>query len=192
MNAAEGCIRELKRGTSRKMLKTGSPKTLWDHCIELEGYIRLCTVNDIYETHGETPETIMTGNTANIGHICKFGWPDNKMTLGRYLGPALDVGSALTAKILQSNGTFACQSTFRHLTDEETHCTIHACMRSEFDASIGDILGRPARENDFPAKDLTPDHDHYDPRDYDPDVDPLSSYHGQTIVPQTLRERQNH
>ena len=35
MNAAEGCIRELKWGSSRKMLKTGSPKTLWDHCIEL-------------------------------------------------------------------------------------------------------------------------------------------------------------
>ena len=73
MNAAEGCIRELKRGTSRKMLKTGSPKTLWDHCLELEGYIRSCTLNDIYETHGETPETVMTGNTANISHICEFG-----------------------------------------------------------------------------------------------------------------------
>ena len=93
MNAAEGCIRELKRGSSRKMLKTGSPKTLWDHCIELEGLIRSCTVNDIYETNGETPETIMTGNTADISHICEFGWydwvmfrdnapsfPDNKMT----------------------------------------------------------------------------------------------------------------
>ncbi len=29
--AAEGCIRELKLGTSQKMIKTGSPKTLWDH-----------------------------------------------------------------------------------------------------------------------------------------------------------------
>ena len=34
--AAEGCIRELKWGVSRKMIKTGSPRTLWDHCIELE------------------------------------------------------------------------------------------------------------------------------------------------------------
>jgi hypothetical protein len=30
--AAEGCIRELKRGVTRKMVKTGSPKPLWDHC----------------------------------------------------------------------------------------------------------------------------------------------------------------
>ncbi len=33
--AAEGCIRELKCGVSRKMIKTGSPRVLWDHCIEL-------------------------------------------------------------------------------------------------------------------------------------------------------------
>jgi hypothetical protein len=37
--AAEGCIRELKRGVTRKMVKTGSPKPLWDHCIELEAAI---------------------------------------------------------------------------------------------------------------------------------------------------------
>jgi hypothetical protein len=53
--AAEGCIRELKRGVSRKMLKTGSPKRLWDHCIELEGLIRSHTANDIYSTGGEVP-----------------------------------------------------------------------------------------------------------------------------------------
>jgi hypothetical protein len=56
-NAAEGCIRELKRGVSRKMMKTGSPKFLWDHCIELEALIRSNTSNDIYMTSGEVPET---------------------------------------------------------------------------------------------------------------------------------------
>ncbi len=32
---AEGCIREMKWGVSHKMVKTGSPRVLWDHCIEL-------------------------------------------------------------------------------------------------------------------------------------------------------------
>jgi hypothetical protein len=71
--AAEGCIHELKRGSSRKMIKTGSPKCLWDHCLELEAYVRSCTSNDIYMTAGQVPETIMTGNTANISHIAEFG-----------------------------------------------------------------------------------------------------------------------
>ncbi len=39
--AAEGCIRELKRGSSRKMIKTRSPKCLWGHCLELEAYLLL-------------------------------------------------------------------------------------------------------------------------------------------------------
>ncbi len=37
--AAEGCIHKLKRGVSHKMIMTGSPWVLWDHCIELEALI---------------------------------------------------------------------------------------------------------------------------------------------------------
>ena len=131
-NAAEGCIRKLKRGASRKMMKTGSPKVLWDHCIELEALIRSNTSNDIFMTSGEVPETIMTGSTADISHICEFAWydwvmfrdniptfPDDRLILGRYLGPAIDIGSALTAKILKSNGQVVYRSTLRHLNDDE-------------------------------------------------------------------------
>ena len=74
--AAEGYIRELKRGVSHKMIKTGSPRVLWDHCIELEALIRSSTSNNVYMTNGKVPETIMTGSTANISHICKFAWYD--------------------------------------------------------------------------------------------------------------------
>ncbi len=74
--AAEGCIRKLKRGVSRKMIKTSSPRVLWDHCSELEALIHLSTSNDIYITNGKVPETKLTGSTANISHICEFGWYD--------------------------------------------------------------------------------------------------------------------
>jgi hypothetical protein len=99
--AAEGCIRELKCGVSLEMIKTGSPRVLWDHCIELEVLIRSLTSNNVYMTNGKVPETIMTGSTADIGHICEFGWYDwvmfrdnvptfldVKLTLGQYLGLA--------------------------------------------------------------------------------------------------------
>ena len=58
------------------MIKTGLPKALWDHCLELEALIRSCRCNDIYMTNGETPETIMSGSTANISYISEFGWYD--------------------------------------------------------------------------------------------------------------------
>jgi hypothetical protein len=69
MQAAEGAIRELKRGVSRKMIWMGSPKTLWDHCLELEALICSNSANGIYETNVQVPETMRTGSTANISHI---------------------------------------------------------------------------------------------------------------------------
>jgi hypothetical protein len=60
--AAEGCIHKLKRGVSHKMMKTGSPKVLWYHCIELEALVCSNTSNDIYMTNGEVPETATYAN----------------------------------------------------------------------------------------------------------------------------------
>jgi hypothetical protein len=117
--AAEGCIHKLKRGVSCRMIKTGAPKCLWDHCIELEGLTRSHTTNDIYATGGEVPETMMKGGTADISQIWEFAWydwvmfcnpvntiafPDKRLTLGRYLGSAINIGWALMAKILKQNG----------------------------------------------------------------------------------------
>ena len=70
--AAEGCIHEIKRGSLHKMISTGSPKSLWDHCLELEALVRSCTCNDIYLTAGQVPETIMTGSTADNSHITEL------------------------------------------------------------------------------------------------------------------------
>jgi hypothetical protein len=58
------------------MIKTGSPRVLWDHCIELEALIRSLTSNNVHMKNGEVSETIVTGSTADISHICEFGWYD--------------------------------------------------------------------------------------------------------------------
>ncbi len=132
-------------------------------------------------TNGKVPET-MTGSTMDISHICKFGWydwvmfrdnvpmfPDVKLTLGQYLGPATNAGLALSAKILKSNGQTVCRSTLRHLNDEEIHYPIHQGMRRVFNESITHHLAPNAMEQDFPAEDLTPNYDFYD---HDHDLDP--------------------
>ena len=74
----------------------------------------------------------MTGQTADISQLFELGWyewvkyyesatsfPNDKMSLGRYLGPSIDIGPAMTAKILKSNGNTTHVSTYRALTDEE-------------------------------------------------------------------------
>jgi hypothetical protein len=176
--AAEGYFCELTRGSSRKMIETRSPKCLWDHCLELEAYVGSCTSNDIYMTADQVPEMIMRGNTADISHIAEFGWydwvmfrdnkpsyPDDKLILGGYLGPVIDTGSALMAKILKPKGVFVCRSTLRHLTDEELDSSVHKDMRQKFDVSIECHLGLAALPQDFPAEDLTLDPTYYDDTD---------------------------
>jgi hypothetical protein len=70
MNRAEGTIRELKRATRRAMLKAQTPKRLWDYCIELQAKIQSNTAHDITTLGGQTPETLMGGETADILDIC--------------------------------------------------------------------------------------------------------------------------
>jgi hypothetical protein len=140
-------------------------------------------------TAGQVPETIMTGSTADISHIAEFGWydwvmyrnnipsyPDDKLILGRYLGPATDIGSALTTKILQPNGQFVCRSTLRHLTDEELQSSVHLDKRRQFDESVATHFGPASTVQDFPAENLTPDPDHYD------DTDPIDPDHGDAEI----------
>jgi hypothetical protein len=101
-------------------------------------------------------------------------FPDVKLTLGQYLGPATDVGSSLTAKILKSNGQTVCRSTLWHLNNKEIHCPIHQEMHRVFNETITHHLGSNATEQDFPAEDLIPDYDFYDDdHDLDPDLDDL-------------------
>jgi hypothetical protein len=125
--------------------------------------------NDIFMTNGQVPETIMKGTTADISHIAEFGWndwvifcnnvptyQDDKVVLGRYLGPAIDMGSALTAKILKDNGQFVCCSTLRHLTYQELECSVHTVMRLHFDESVKTHLVPSATAADFPAMTIPP------------------------------------
>jgi hypothetical protein len=148
------------------MIKTGAPTCLWDHCIELESLICSHTANDIYTTGGEAPETIMKGGTADISQICKFAWydwvmfcdtvnkiafPEKRLTLGKYLGSAIDIGLALTAKILKKNGQYVCHSTLRHLMPEETLCAVQIAARLHFDNMIAKRIDPKSVPGDFPT-----------------------------------------
>ena len=63
-------------------------------------------------------------------------FPEDKMSLGRYLGPSLDIGPAMTAKILKRNGNTTHVSTYRALTDEEVASDLEAKDRKAFDETI--------------------------------------------------------
>ena len=130
--AAEGAIREVKRGAGRKMARKKSPASLWDHCLELEGFIRSNTALNNHELQGQVPETILSGQTADISPFVEHAWydwiywwdtrskmPEPREVLGRWLGPAIDIGPAMTSKILKENGQVIYSSTYRAITGNE-------------------------------------------------------------------------
>ena len=79
-------------------------------------------------THG----TKMSGEISDITTFYKFGWyqwvyfrdtsvpfPGKKLVLGRYCGPSIDVGPALTSNILRKNRQQVHRYTYRELTTDE-------------------------------------------------------------------------
>ena len=74
MQAAEGCTKQTKLVSSRSMIKSGSPKALWDHCIDLEELIRSHTALNIYGLECQVPEMVMYGKTGDISILCEFEW----------------------------------------------------------------------------------------------------------------------
>ncbi len=94
-----------------------------------------------------------------------------------YLGPATDVGSALTAKILKSNGQFVCRSTLQHLTDDKLQCQVHMETCRAFDVMIHETISPATMTQDFPVEDITPEYDAFDP-----DILDLNPDHGNIEV----------
>ena len=116
-NEAEQCIQELKKASACAMLKTGTPKRLWDDCIKFLAYILSNKFDVNADLKGKTPKNIVSGETADISKYSEFGWfdwimfrdttvsyPGSKPKFGQYCGPAYDIGPAMTANILKGNG----------------------------------------------------------------------------------------
>ena len=136
------------------MVKSGAPRRLWDHCLELEALIRSNTALDIYELKGQVPETVMSRETSDISPFVELEWYQwlmfrdtgvsylhDQEVLGMYLGPSMDTGLAMTAQILKSNGWVVHQLTYRALTDDEVQDLHHVRKRTEFDAEVTKKLG---------------------------------------------------
>ena len=174
-NFSETGIKEFKTGVGRKMASSGCPKRLWDDCIELEQYIQSNTSNDRFQNDGEVPETLMSGQTPDISPFAELGWyewckfydqaasfPPSRMTLGRYLGPAIDVGTAMTAKILKANGQVVHRGTYRPLNEDELANEDEKRAREIFDKAVHARLGEAMTEQDLAENDIeTPTFERY-------------------------------
>jgi hypothetical protein len=120
------------------------------------------------------------GDTADISALALFGWfewvmfsdtsatyPDDKMILGRDLGPAVDVGPAMTRKVIKANGQVVYRSTVGSLMPNELTDEKHKAEREKFTTSLNKALGDSFKLEDFASdpelEDLgTPIYEPYD------------------------------
>ena len=68
-------------------------------------------------------------------------FPETKFHVGRWLGPAVYVGSDLTYKIFKSNGQVVPRSNIKHLTRDELTNPDHIATRKSFDDNIIQKIG---------------------------------------------------
>ena len=161
-DAAETIVKETKNGTARQMFRSKAPKRLWDDCVEFVAYQQSNTWNNRYINQDEVPETVISGQTSDISIWVQHEWyewvkfrdttvpfPDDKEVLGKYLGPSIDVGPAMTAKILKANGQVVHRSTYRSLTDEEIASENEKKDRDKFEQLVNERYGTPMMATDF-------------------------------------------
>jgi hypothetical protein len=95
----------------------------------------------------------------------RVAFPDDAMVLGKYLGPSIDVGPAMTSWIMKANGMTQDRLMIHALTAEE--CMNAALFREqqEFLASVEERWGPKTTVKDLrpDVLNLTPDPDNTDP-----------------------------
>ena len=154
-NRAESAVRELKSADRRNRRHSGSFPEYWDHSMELSALIRSHTALDLYDLQGQTPEAHLTGDTPDISHLSEFGWWDfvwyinpkdatgEIRNLGKYLGPASDVGQALCAKILTEKGDYVSRTSVFPLSLEDENSPVVKEQKESFIQSVKDHLKSP-------------------------------------------------
>jgi hypothetical protein len=91
----------------------------------------------------------------------------SKIQLGRDLGAAIDIGPAMTRKILKKNGSVMYRSSVRPLTQDEIQSPTEKKERAEFDIAVEKKFGPSINKSDFQddpdyADFVTPTYDCYE------------------------------
>jgi hypothetical protein len=109
-----------------------------------------------------------------------------KIQLGRDLGAAIDIGPAMTSKILKQNGSVMYRSSVRPLTQDEIQSPTERKERQEFDIAVEKKFGPTINKDDFQddpdyADFFTPTYDCYEDDDFPPskipDIDDIKKEH---------------
>ena len=113
------------------MKTTSTPVCLWDYCWVYSADIRSLVATDNMYLDGNTPFSKVHGYTPDISEYLTFKWYDwvwyhepndpDKSLIGRWLGPAHDIGQGLAYYVLNDKGKVVIRSTVSPLSDNESN-----------------------------------------------------------------------
>ena len=106
------------------------------------------------------------------------------MFIGRWLVPAIDVGTAMTYKILRPDGGYVCRSTVRSWTSKEEANPFRMAERVSFMKHLNSCIVHAAKFSDLPLNDLIPKFEYYaDGIEYGFEVTPNDTKEAPTPTP---------
>ena len=88
-------------------------------------------------------------------------YPETRKQIGRYFGPALDVGSTMTHKVLMFNGEYVSRGIVSRWSPEEVRNPALLQARQNFMTELEAALGPNCVPGDFDHDDVTPVHEMY-------------------------------
>jgi Reverse transcriptase (RNA-dependent DNA polymerase) len=182
-NLAESAIRKLRRMYRKAMTSTNAPHVLWDHCFSLMAEIRSNTAIDLPQLQGDTPNTMLTGDTVDISHLCEFQWyqriwyvdPNDKINnrkLGRYLGPSHDIGQAMCCKLLTNKARVISRTSVVPLTIEDKNSILVKEQIETYDNDLKTALGDRMQGIEIPDNDGIPEYEPYEDTTTEPIIIP--------------------
>ena len=188
-NPAELAGGNIKRKVRQLMKSTSTPVRLWDYCWVYAAEIRSLVATDNIYLDGDTPFSKVHGYTPDISEYLTFKWYDwvwyhepndpDKTLIGRWLGPAHDIGQGLAYYVLTEKGKVVIRSTVSPITDDEFNSSPIKEQLSHFTTSMESFIGNFSRStqdnydncSDDPYRNIFEDDDlddeHIEPQERD-------------------------
>ena len=150
-NIAERTGGIIKAKTRDLMRRTNTPLVLWDYCTEYTSELRCMTATNLFDLDGRTPFESVLGYTPDISELVEFGWYQwvwyhdpvhpERDNLGRWLGPAHNVGQGLAYYILNPNAEVIVRSTVSAIKDDDIAPMDLEDRQKEYTARVESLIG---------------------------------------------------
>jgi len=131
----------IKRKLRRIMKMTLTPIRLWDYAWEYVSSIRALTAMRHFYLDDVTPAEKVYGYTPNITEYISFSWYEWIWFLGRWLGPATNLGQGMAFYVLTDESKVIVRSTVSTITIDEKNTESIKRQMKEFEIKVENEIG---------------------------------------------------